>query len=402
MNFIFYSIIIDLNEVKNNSTMQPYFRIKFSDIREEVDSNNYDSIDDVISKYPQLETKQINFSTFNTKRLNSNRLSCEELENLKERFVDFLQLDESLQSPDLKPTKFGTIYKQNKASKSCAHLSQLQKSSLSINRPDPPQRTVSIRHSTVYSSPPYDDNCSLKSAYSSCLTSTTSSSCSSASSCNPQSRLNRSFYSIYDESALLFKTEALIEEDINRIEAMYKSVNSIVLVSTCTVDVYTTNTEQISNLQEFWKLEFNSVVPVWIFDRKKQLKLTFVDKQTAFPVCKQIIFTDMNQLKNPKEKRLTFNVKHLTFLIVFHDFFACNQFLKFYQEFSTFNEKVSSFDKAKTRTTYKTAEFKSAHLKLVETKPLKIKKSFISNPCAFQHVNSLKNEDKQVKMLIKK
>ena len=128
---------------------------------------------------------------------------------------------------------------------------------------------------------------------------------------------------------------------MKKIESMYRSIGALVYVSGCTCDFYTTTSEQIANLlNDCWKLETNSVVPVWVFDtgynpkREKRLRLVFVDRHTAFPITtKPILINKLNQLKNPSnDKRLTFTLrnKQLVCLLQFYDFFTCQEFYKFY------------------------------------------------------------------------
>jgi hypothetical protein len=374
----------------------------------------------------------------------TNRLSCEELEDLKERFVDFIKV-ETTSSPMISQQQ------QQLSSKSCAQLSYNKiKNDFTKSKPEPPERTVSIRHSTIYAPGSYapnemltsEDTFTIKSAYSSyinassCASSTTSSSSSSSTNSSGSAQPLRSCKSIFsinedNDGQCLIKTERLLEYDITKIQSMYRSVNCIILVSSCTVDFYTTNSEQIANLQDCWKIELNSVVPVWIFDRsykrqkEKCLKLLFVDKLTGFPVYKEILITKLSQFKNPKDRRLTFTVGNFICLINFHDYFSCNEFYKFFLELQIYifesaciNMK-SGFDSSDFKATInrvrsKSKEFlggggssrknlstNSQMIKFTDDTDIgKIKKNCISPPCAFQHINSIKNGDKHIQMLI--
>ena len=138
-----------------------------------------------------------------------------------------------------------------------------------------------------------------------------------------------------------------------------RSIGCIVQVSASTCDLYTTNSEQIAMLlNDCWNLEINSIVPVWLFDtglnlkRKKQLRLLFVDKLTAFPVSainpnqtsvlkalnKPLLITENNLPKNPdNDKRMTFtlNNKQLVCLVQFNDFTSCQEFFSFLNDMTT-------------------------------------------------------------------
>jgi len=377
----------------------------------------------------------------------TNRLSCEELEDLKERFVDFIRYD----SPNTATTEDSSNYsactndttkiKCSQQNKNLSHIKMNLKS-----RPEPPERTVSIRNSTIYSHGSYapsnemltaEDTFKIKSTYSniynntssSCASSTTSSSSSvSTNSMNGSSsqplRSFKSVYSINEENSyFMIKTERMIENDIKKIQSMYQSVNCIILVSSCTIDFYTTNSEQIANLQECWKMELNGVVPVWIFDRSyrrqkdKCLKLLFVDKTTGFPVHKEILITKLSQFKNPKDRRLTFTVENFICLINFHDYFSCNEFYKFFLELQVYLYESSmkncletnNFKATMNRIRSKSKDIlgrksqSALQIPLIkftdDTDISKIKKNCISAPCAFQHINSLKNEDINIRML---
>ncbi len=112
-------------------------------------------------------------------------------------------------------------------------------------------------------------------------------------------------------------------------------------------------------LNDCWNLEINSVVPVWLFDtglnlkRKKQLRLLFVDRHTAFPISainahqtpelkalnKPLLITENNLPKNPdNDRRMTFtlNNKQLVCLVQFNDFSSCQEFFNF------LNQMISS------------------------------------------------------------
>ena len=393
------------------------------------------------------------------------RLSCEELEDLSERFADFIKIDATMSqqkvktkappppldhSPPLPPpppdlllndhhdtnttlvqipsrlsSRLSVLSAESSsgaelslASSSSSHSSCSVKlelksaySASNINRPEPPQRTVSIRNTpgcsgSVYSTSdlksqssgiveeetmnPYakptilrqqEDSVSIKSSsiYSSCRgsigpsftnsnvaavrssrsvfsiyeeedeictnssgSSSSSSSTSSSSSSSTAGRLSSSSASSSCNNILSNnKLERLNEFEIKKIESMYRSIGSIVYVSACTCDFFTTTSEQIANLlHDCWKLEINSIVPIWIFDtgfnpkRSKQLRLLFVDRHTAFPLTtKTILINKWNELKNPtNDKRLTFTLrnKQLVCLIQFFDFFSCQEFFKFY------------------------------------------------------------------------
>jgi hypothetical protein len=354
------------------------------------------------------------------------RLSCEELENLKEKFIDFIKLDPNTNSsnslpPPPPPNYFSTvspksntsneteeslnennIIKQdsNQMNNSSSPLpsptaaleaisnnnrfisnqsnrlsiydtssSSSGESSSILSKPEPPQRTVSIRNSAslIYStgnlSNKQDDCLSIRS-------SSIYSSCKLDNSHPSQVKSSRSVFSIYEgdedegcstttassssssamssssfSSPNQVKLERLAEFEIKKIESMYRSIGSLVNVSACTCDFYTTTSEQIANLlNDCWKLEMNSIVPVWIFDtgfnlkRTKQLRLLFVDRFTSFPLTQNPIIIDKhNQLKNPNnDKRLTFTLrnKQLVCLVQFYDFFSCQEFFKFYMDLS--------------------------------------------------------------------
>ena len=153
------------------------------------------------------------------------------------------------------------------------------------------------------------------------------------------------------------KLERIGDAEVKKIESMYRSIGSMVHVCSCTCDFFTTTTEQmLSNCinlsNQCWKQEISSMVPMWLFDtgfnpkRMKQLRLMFVDRYTAFPVtARPIVINKLNQLKNPNnDKRLTFTLRNnqMVCMIQFHDFFCCQEFIKFYLDVST-NPRNSDF-----------------------------------------------------------
>lgn len=400
------------------------------------------------------------------------------------------------------------------------------------NKPEPPQRTVSIRNSSSTNFSLMMDNLSISNDYSRpiCLSSnliTNKEDCISIKSgtiystyrpANTIARSSRSVFSIYEEdenssscpgSTLstsssssssstspysnlpsIIRLERLNEHDIKKIESMYRSIGSLVHVSPCTCDLYTTTSEQIANLlNDCWNMEQNAIVPVWLFDtglnpkRPKQLRLLFVDKQTAFPYQSlsqtpsqiapaAVVLNAANKLKNPNsnEKRLTFtlNNKQLVCLIQFYDLIACKEFFKFYSDLETnprhfhlFNESallyedlLSNHHQQQGSIRFKSMSFRrkvnqsqsmltlsktsdslnrytmarcgnenenlnsksskfyklnsgslttgnlNQHLNDLEIRITGITKNCISNPCAFQHISTLKNDDQRIRLLI--
>jgi hypothetical protein len=358
----------------------------------------------------------------------SNRLSCKELERLKERYVDFL-------SPKMYSTQNDEydlgLNLNSKTSKSCAQLAYayqraLYSSKLDLNsdyaklKPDPPQRTVSIRHSVHYSTPSfnpsemsYTDDDMYSPFIAPSISSTSSSNSSSGNSghlmtpvrgCKSTTSLNET---VDDSSSSFgrFKNEAeidnLTENEINRIRAMYQSIHCSVYVSQSCANFYTTHSEQIADLRDCWKLELGPAVPVLISDKRNTdtLKLLFVNKTTAFALCEAISITNQSQFKNPKEKRITFTVDGLICLVHFHEYLSCLNFFKFYRNIDLNLNQCASSRNNKSFQNLK-LKFIKRQQKLKYELPMspsnrsdKINKNFISSPCAFQHVNSIKNID---------
>lgn len=243
-----------------------------------------------------------------------------------------------------------------------------------------PQSNTIVRSSrSVFSIYEEEDENSASCAASSSLSTTSS---SSSSSTSPYSNLTTMTQHI--------KLERLTDFDVKKIESMYRSIGSIVHVSNCTCDLYTTTSEQVANLlNDCWNLEQNSIVPVWLFDtglnpkRPKQLRLLFVDKSTAFPfqslnstesvITKPVLINRLNRIKNPNsnEKRLTFtlNNKQLICLIQFYDLFTCKEFFKFYSDletnprhFNLFNETILYEDLLEEKNSSSQNRFKSMSL----------------------------------------
>jgi hypothetical protein len=508
------------------------------------------------------------------------RLSCEELENLKERFVDFINLDpEQSMLTKLQTMQANSIKQQSRLSVLSAESSSGESSSLSNTssdsvlaqpppppRPEPPQRTVSIRNSTcnIYSSSSLlsgesninnnnnnNNNTTLSECYyqsskninsnnnnnDDCL-SMKSNSIYSTCRMTPTAgggiqpvRSSRSVFSIYEEedeescsavssnssssaasngptaghtrnpyfntlSTTGSKLERLSDFEIKKIESFLSSLGSLVTVSSCTCDLFSTTSEQIANLlNDCWKAELSCMVPVWLLDtgfnpkRGKQLRLLFVDRRTAFPLSKPILIKNAQQLRNPNnDKRLTFTLqnKQLVCLIQFYDFLSCHEFFKFFTDLlrssryaglfcsddlttvtqnSCLNANNSSrsmmslrrMSQSKDNLNYSTCSDMQQQMKkfnryselittqtsfsnscsssssssssppplpppmVLEEKVTKsvvrnrqkaaagsggeqttttITKHCISNPCAFQHINSLKDNDQHVKLLI--
>jgi hypothetical protein len=368
-------------------------------------------------------------STFKKAAISRNaakRLSCEELEDLKEKFVDFIRLDQVYVDHDSScssASPSSAIYQSSPNTSDQMHSpplpppppclfvdssddpSNLNNSSTNVSKPEPPARTVSIRTSGIYSSMiKPDDSISVKSGsiYG------TMGQVGHAAQC--QVRNSRSVFSIYEEEAETCsssglsshsssstsssspnqnvlgnassgnKLDRLGDAEIKKIESMYRSIGSLVCVSPCTCDLFTTTSEQIASmLSNCWKMEMSSFVPIWIFDtgynlkRAKKLTLLFVDRQTAFPLIqKPLLVTQMDQFRNPNnDKRLTFTLdqrqimpvasksstnqhvdlciseQKLVGLIQFSDFLCCHEFFKFYREIVESPRNFEMFAQAK-------------------------------------------------------
>lgn len=335
------------------------------------------------------------------------RLSCEELESLKERFVDFIDSSELPSPPD---------------TNQLSRLSMSSESSISLCKPEPPMRTVSIKN--------LDDTMSIKSIYSSCR----------GSLLNQTNlvRVSRSVFSIYEEedenssmitsssssnsSSSRSRLERLSDFETEKIECMYRSIGCMVSVGQSTCDLYTTTSDQIADcLNNCWKVYFTGVVPVLVFDtgyspnRDKQLRLVFADRHTGLPMIENLIQLDRsNTLKYPniEKKCLTFRLNELICLIRFYDYFSCSEFFRFYSSICERNgdllngqAKLTSSLKNKNNKSSRYSDFESVadvlkSDKRPSSKHETISKHFISGPCAFQHVNSIKNDDFNFKNLL--
>lgn len=152
--------------------------------------------------------------------------------------------------------------------------------------------------------------------------------------------------------------ERLSEFELHKIESMYRSIGSLVCVSTCTCDLFTTTSEQIAHLlNDCWRLQVASTVPLWLLDtgynpkRERQLRLMFVDRRTAFPLMRRpIVIRERDQVKCPANtgvdsRKLTFTLQNgqLVCLIEFADFLACHEFFKFYQDITSNSRLVIKY-----------------------------------------------------------
>ncbi|CAF0967455.1 unnamed protein product [Brachionus calyciflorus] len=391
-------------------------------------NNNYNN------KTFQIKKRFLNRQQNNSQK----RLSCEELESLKERFVDFI--DSSL--TDLPAPPPPDTRQLSRLSMSSESTNTNSSTSSSITKPEPPTRTVSIKN--------FDDTLSIKSIYSSCRGSILN---------QPQAvRSSRSVFSIYEEEDeslsiitnsssssssssssncstsksfnIKLKLERLNDFEIEKIESVYRSIGCMVNVSQCTCDLLsTTNDDIASSLNKCWKIKYNSIVVVLVFDtgynpkRPKQLKLIFADRKTGFPLVDlpEIKINYFNLIKYPnlKEKCLTFKLNpSVICLIKFYDFFSCTEFFRFYSDIVKRNSDLievnnenlgvkqrvvnKKMDKSKRKSEC-ISEFNLRECTIDNKRFshfITITKHCISRPCAFQHVNSLKNDADHVKSLI--
>jgi hypothetical protein len=403
-------------------TKLAYLDKKFKENNNNNNNNEYSSSTSCTSS---VRTR----STFKKAAIANNaikRLSCEELEDLKEKFVDFIKLDQAYLDHSVSSSSSSssngngsgnnifqssptTIIMTNQPT---THNQPMIPSPplppppppdcLIESKPEPPARTVSIRNSSIYSSilKP-EDSVSIKSgsiygvghlqqqhvrnsrsvfsiyeeeAAETCSSSGLSSHSSSSTTASSPNSSNNSCCQNVLGNVTGTKLERLADYEVKKLEAMYRSMGSIVCVGPCTCDLFTTTSEQVASmLSNCWRMEMSSFVPIWIFDtgynlkRAKRLTLLFVDRQTAFPLLhKPLLVTQMDQFRNPNnDKRLTFtlsqqliiaengkcNNKALTTsdtsdqklvgLIQFYDFLCCHEFFKFYREVV---ENVRNFD----------------------------------------------------------
>ncbi|RNA19444.1 hypothetical protein BpHYR1_033287 [Brachionus plicatilis] len=325
------------------------------------------------------------------------RLSCEELETLKERFVDFI--DSSALSCRCDTRQFSRL----------SMSSESADSSISVSRPEPPVRSVSIKN--------LDDTLSLKSTYSSQTSAVPT--CRSVFSIYEDQDPNASMATRSSSRSSSSTLERLSELETQKIESLYRSIGCVVIVSQSTCDLFTTTCDQIADsLNNCWRIMFGNVVAVLVFDtgsnpkRGKQLRLVFVDRMSGLPVIKQLIQIDrFSTLKRPNttEKCLTFRLNEFVCLFKFADCFCCAQFFSSYCQLTGRNGDLFEAEKSGMsldrgdRTKRHSAFMPEDDLNRKEKRSSKcgtISKHCISGPCAFQHVNSIRNDDLVIRNIL--
>ncbi|CAF3359355.1 unnamed protein product [Rotaria sp. Silwood1] len=215
--------------------------------------------------------------------------------------------------------------------------------------------------------------------------------------------------------------------DIKRLEMFYGSVGTIVKSARSIARLYTTTARQIVNFED-WSCQQRGV-PVWIYNtganlkRTRQVKLLLAQHESCFAIWSSLI-SDQAELRLPKDNYITCWLPESNLLVVlqFECNDACRLFFRYYYEILEYEqrmnltnllplsiENVQQQQQQQSKTTNNTKEIprRYSRLRTISNKQDKeqqesdarrcrslsrirtVKKSAISGPINFEHINHI-------------
>ena len=295
--------------------------------------------------------------TFKTQEQEDSWLSCDELETIERRFTDLLQ------EPSSKKSLISIYEPQDSRAKSCDRLT--------------------IDDEVYKSSPNQHDSLSRKSFL-------------------DQNDTDNDQPLIYDNnlrSRPQTPRTVLSSDDILKVESSYRSIGTQVFACRCLCELYITTAERLSKLED-WIL-FQHGLPVWLVNsgmhstRPSRLSLILAEQGSGFPIWQDII-TEQSEIKQARVQHLTFRFSdRLTLAVLrFHDLAASKEFFSYYRTIRNDSRYAHLFVNHITSTGHQRSSSCGSILRNRRKNRKNISKSSISNPCQFQHINSLQVKDR--------
>ncbi|UJR23613.1 hypothetical protein I4U23_026600 [Adineta vaga] len=224
--------------------------------------------------------------------------------------------------------------------------------------------------------------------------------------------------------------ENTIIVDVKRLEMFYGSVGTLVKSARSIARLYITTTRQLANFED-WSCQ-QLGVPVWIYNtganlkRTRQVQLMLAQHESCFAVWSNVI-SNQAELRLPKENYITCWLPESNMLAVFkferND--ACRLFFRHYYEILEYERRMNLANPPPLpaenhngqQTTNKDIPRRYSRLRTISSKQDKeqeqqefelrrcrslskirtVKKSDISGPINFEHVNHVGNELNQQK-----
>lgn len=225
--------------------------------------------------------------------------------------------------------------------------------------------------------------------------------------------------------------------DVKRLEMFYGSVGTLVKSARSIARLYTATTRQLANFEDWSSQQCG--VPVWIYNtganlkRTRQVRLVLAQHESCFAVWSSLI-SDQAELRIPKENYITCWLPETNVLIVFKFEYedACRSFFRHYYEMLEHerrqnlvntpplpNEDISQSTQQTLRISNKEIPRRYSRLRTLGNKQDKdhqqqfdlrrcrslskirtVKKSDISRPINFEHVNHLSSGCNQDRPLL--
>ncbi|CAF1055591.1 unnamed protein product [Rotaria sordida] len=216
--------------------------------------------------------------------------------------------------------------------------------------------------------------------------------------------------------------------DIKRLEMFYGSVGTIVKSARSIARLYTTTTRQLINLED-WAWQQRGI-PVWIYNtganlkRTRQVRLLLAQHESCFAIWSNLV-SDQAELHLPKDNYITCWLPESNLLVVlqFECNNACRLFFRYYYEILEYEQRMNLTNlsplstenvlqqqqQQQTKSTNNTKEIprRYSRLRTISNKQDKeqqesdlrrcrslsrirtVKKSAISGPINFQHINHI-------------
>ncbi|CAF0853616.1 unnamed protein product [Rotaria sp. Silwood1] len=231
----------------------------------------------------------------------------------------------------------------------------------------------------------------------------------------------------------------MIIVDVKRIEMFYSSVGTLVKAARSVARLYITTTRQLANFEDWSCQQFG--VPVWIYNtganlkRTRQVQLMLAQHESCFAVWSSLI-SDQAELRLPKDNYITCWLPESNMLAIFkferND--ACRLFFRHYYEILEYERRMNlanppplpadnnnnnnndndtsqqnnnkeiprRYSRLRTISNKQDKEQEQQQYELRRCRSLSkirtVKKSDISGPINFEHVNHISNGSNQQKL----
>ena len=195
------------------------------------------------------------------------------------------------------------------------------------------------------------------------------------------------------------QNKLISSKDLLKVEASYRSIGTQVFVARSLCDLYITTADRLAKLEDW--IFFQHGLPVWLFNsglnpqRPCRLSLLIAEYGSGFPVWEDIMDAS-SEVKQARAQHITFRLSDQNTLAVlrFADLSASKEFFNSYLSIRNDPRYQHIFNRKSIQASHRSSSCGSVATKKNKSKR-SLNKSTISNPCQFQHINSLQIHDRR-------